>query len=87
MALRKTTLNLKAVNLGPLNADIELGRDSGFQHAVIEAEDKSMKLAVMPADHKNYALNFEAMNWKPPVGPAIQFDALLSHGAMQRCLI
>jgi len=76
VVLRKTTLSLKAVNLGELNADIELGQDGGFQHAVIEAENKSMKLSVTPAEGKNFALDFEAKQWKPPAGPAIQFDSL-----------
>jgi uncharacterized protein involved in outer membrane biogenesis len=76
VVFRKTILNLKAVNLGALNADIELGQEGGFQHAEIEAENKSMKLSVKPAEGKNYALDFEAKNWKPPAGPAIQFDSL-----------
>lgn len=79
VVLENARLNLKSVRLEGLRADIDLGDEGSFRHAQIEIKDKSMKLGVTPSG-KGFLLDFQARNWKPPVGPALEFGSLNATG-------
>lgn len=75
VVLDNTNLDLKSVIFESLYAEIDLGDEGAFRHAQIEAKGKSLRLGVTPSG-KDFLLDFQARNWKLPVGPALQFDSL-----------
>ena len=71
----KVTLGIRDVNLGLLQADINLTPQNTVQDMQIGTEDTKLNVLIKPTNDQ-YALTLQAKNWTLPVGPALVFDDL-----------
>lgn len=71
----KVTLGIREVNLGLLQADINLTPQNAVQDMEISTEDTKLNVVIKPANDQ-YALTLQAKNWTLPFGPALVFDDL-----------
>jgi uncharacterized protein involved in outer membrane biogenesis len=77
--LDDATLKLEQAVLGPFDARLELAADGSPVSADIATRDGKLKVAVKP-DGSRFLIDASAKGWKPPVGPALQFDELAIKG-------
>ena len=71
--LRGAKVSVKALDLDTFEGDILLGPDGAMQRAVFN--DGKLKVDLTAKD-KAVRVALEARGWKPPLGPAIEFDDL-----------
>jgi len=78
--LDDATLKLDQATFGPFDARLELAGDGSPVSANIVTHDGKLKATVKP-DGQRFLIDATAKGWKPPVGPALQFDELAIKGA------
>ena len=79
ITLDDATLKLQQATFGPFDARLELSGDGNLVSASIVMRDGKLKATVKP-DGSRFLVDASAKGWKPPVGPAIQFDELAIKG-------
>jgi uncharacterized protein involved in outer membrane biogenesis len=77
--LDDATLKLDQATFGPFDARLELSGDGSPVSADIVTRDGKLKATVKP-DGQRFLIDASAKSWKPPVGPALQFDELAIKG-------
>lgn len=77
--LKNATVMLKKVPFGPFDGRLTLNDDNSLAAASIVTIDGKLRALIKP-EQSYYRLEARARNWKPPVGPAIQFDELVVKG-------
>ena len=73
LKLKSVKLAVKGLELQPFDADIMLGSNGALQRARLS--DGKLRLDISPKD-KAIRVGLEASNWKPPLGPGVEFDEL-----------
>jgi hypothetical protein len=73
LRLKSVRLTVKSMDIPPFDADITMGADGALQQAKLS--DGKLRLDISPKD-KAVRVGLEASNWKPPLGPALEFDDL-----------
>ena len=77
--LDDATLRLDQATFGPFDARLELANDGSPVSANVVTHDGKVKATVKP-DGQRFLIDATAKGWKPPVGPALQFDELAIKG-------
>lgn len=77
--LDDATLKLDQATFGPFDARLELSADGSPVSADIVTRDGKLKATVKP-DGQRFLIDASAKAWKPPAGPALQFDELTIKG-------
>lgn len=72
-------LKLQQATFGPFDARLDLNDEGGLASAFIVARDGKLKATVKP-DGSRFLIDANARGWKPPLGPALQFDELTIKG-------
>lgn len=77
--LENALLQLQKASFGPFDARIALTMTGALDRADISTRDGKLKVALKPVG-KNFSLDMQAKDWRPPAGPPILFDELLIKG-------
>ncbi|HKU71666.1 MAG TPA: hypothetical protein VJQ51_12585, partial [Burkholderiales bacterium] len=77
--LDDATLKLDQATFGPFDARLELASDGNPVSVDVVTHDGKLKATVKP-DGQRFLIDATAKGWKPPVGPALQFDELAIKG-------
>lgn len=73
---------------GVWRADLELGGALGVARADITSEDGHFKARLAPSDRAGaWSLAVDAKDWKPPLGPPLQFASLSLRGSVTETLL
>ncbi len=73
---------------GVWRADLELGGALGVARADIASEDGHLKARLAPSDRAGvWSLAVDAKDWKPPLGPPLQFSSLSLRGSVTETLL
>jgi len=73
LKLKAVRLTAKAMEIPQFDADITFGPDGELQRALLS--DGKLKVELSPKD-KGFRVAMEASGWKPPLGPALEFDEI-----------
>lgn len=77
--LTNAVVQLQKAGFGPFDARISLGEGGAPENAEVITRDGKLKVTVKPAG-KNFNLELQAKNWRPPAGPPLLFDELTVKG-------
>lgn len=78
VSLKGVKLAVTNVQLPPFSGKISLTPDGLLRGAAIQTDDGKL-IASIAAKGREYQVEFEGKNWRPPIGPAVVFDEL--HGS------
>ena len=79
IVISNAVVDLGQVKLGPFNARLRMDEKGAPRDAVLTQGDGNLKLLVTP-EKGLYQFEASATAWKPPLGPAVQFDELSVKG-------
>lgn len=77
--LDNALLQLQQASFGPFDARVTIAADGAPERADISTRDGKLKLALRPSG-RNFSLDLQAKDWRPPAGPPVLFDELQVKG-------
>jgi uncharacterized protein involved in outer membrane biogenesis len=77
--LDDAVLKLQKLSFGPFDARLDLDNQGNPESASIVARDGKLKVLLKPGK-SGYVIDATAKDWRPPFGPALQFDELAIKG-------
>lgn len=77
--LSNATVQFQKTGFGPFDARVSLAASGNPETAEIVTRDGKLKITAKPSG-KNFNIDVQAKNWKPPAGPALVFDELSIKG-------
>jgi uncharacterized protein involved in outer membrane biogenesis len=78
--LRSVRLAAKNLDLPAFSGDITLGPDGALQRAVLS--DGKARVELTPRDN-GLRVGLEGTGWRPPLGPALEFDDILADAIVE----
>ena len=78
--LKSVRLAVKDLNIPTFNGDITLRSDGALQRAVLS--DSKARLEITPRDNA-LGMELEGSNWKPPLGPALEFEEIIAQAVVE----
>jgi hypothetical protein len=78
--LKSARLAIKDLDIPAFNGDIALGSDGALQRAVLS--DSKVRVEITPRDNA-FRVALEGRNWRPPLGPALEFDDILADAVVE----
>lgn len=82
IGLNHVTLESPKMALGSLSLKVNMLDDGGLKNVLLTSDDGKLKLEATPVSGSSFDLKLAARQWRLPVGPALQFDALNIAGAV-----
>lgn len=82
IGLNHVTLDSPGVALPLFSVVVNMNSDGGLKNVLLASDDGKLKLDATPISDSNFDLKLNAQQWRLPVGPAFQFDALNIAGAV-----
>jgi hypothetical protein len=78
--LKSVRISAKNLDLPPFGGDVTLNSDGTLQRATIS--DGKVQVELTPKD-KALRVALDGRNWRPPLGPAVEFDDIAMEGVIE----
>lgn len=82
IGLNHVTLESPSMTLPLFSVAVNMNTDGDLKNVLLASDDGKLKLDAMPGSGNDFELKLSAQQWRIPVGPAFQFDALNIAGAV-----
>ncbi len=76
IGLNHVTLESPSMVLPLFSVAVNMNSDGDLRNVLLASDDGKLKLDAIPGSGSNFDLKLAAQQWRIPVGPAFQFDAL-----------